>query len=189
MTIQCLERLVKLIDNHFGKQRTKDERAADLAIYATAFKDVPDELAERALYNAFAVCRYQPQLIVDWNMAIREIQVKGKPSVAEMWLQAKRTAKKISDNTYYARTGGIILAPGKKKTPMELYRENEELFHALPKPIQTWAGSADMLADCVLRSDAEQFIKPGFEKAMREARLTATIGQLGGGSATMALNE
>ena len=189
MTIQKLQELVKKIDRHYEKVRTSEECKTEIGMYASEFKNVPDEILEITMYQAFMKAAWYAGFPVEWKKAVDRIQESKEPSTTEMWLQAKRTAKKISDNTYYARTGGIILAPGKKKTPMELYRENDDLFHALPKPIQNWAGSADMLADCVLRSDAEQFIKPGFEKAMREARLTATIGQLDSGSATIALNE
>lgn len=65
MTGEKLKELMISIDNYFGKQLTTDERRARAEIYYAALKEIPDNVAARALVEALKVCRYQNQLLVD----------------------------------------------------------------------------------------------------------------------------
>ena len=109
-----------------------------MLVYSSVLGSIPDEIALKALPAAFAVCRYQHQFIVDWNNAIKELQAAALPSASETWMQTRRIAKRIQDNSYHARYGGIVTHEG-KITPYQLREENRRLFGELPPAIQAWA--------------------------------------------------
>ena len=170
--IQCLS----TIDAHFGKKQDAEARRAEMLVYSSVLGGIPDEIALKALPAAFAVCRYQHQFIVDWNNAIRELQAAALPSASESWMQTRRIAKEIQDNIDHARFGGIMTHEG-KITPYQLREENRRLFGELPPAVQAWAGSPDDLADIFGRpqSDLLQFVKPSFDRAVKEASMNTTV--------------
>ena len=147
--IQCLS----TIDAHFGKKPDAEARRAEMLVYSSVLGSIPDEIALKALPAAFAVCRYQHQFIVDWSNAIKELQAAALPSASESWAQTRRIAKRMQDNLYHARYGGIMTHEG-KITPYQLREENRRLFGELPPAIQAWAGSPDDLADLFNRSQS-----------------------------------
>ena len=170
--IQCLS----TIDSHFGKKQDAEARRAEMLVYSSVLGSVPDEIALKALPAAFAVCRYQNQFIVDWSNAIKELQAAALPSASETWIQTRRIAKRVQNNIYHARYGGIMTHEG-KITPYQLREENRKLFGELPPSIQAWAGSPDDLADLFNRSQSDllQYVKPGFDRALKESSLNTAI--------------
>lgn len=177
MTQKALIECLSTIDSHFGKQPSPEARRAEIQVYISVLGNIPDEIALKALPAAFAVCRYQHQFIVDWNNAIKELQAAALPSASETWMQTRRIAKRMQDNLYHARYGGIMTHEG-KITPYQLREENRRLFGELPPAVQAWAGSPDDLADLFLsrsQSDLLQFVKPGFDRAVKEASMNTAI--------------
>ncbi len=176
MTQNVLIECLSTIDRHFGKQPSPEARRAEIQVYISVLGNIPDEIALKALPAAFAVCRYQHQFIVDWNNAIKELQAAALPSASESWTQARRIAKRVQDNLYHARYGGIVTNEG-KITPYQLREENRRLFGELPPAVQTWAGSPDDLADLFNRSQSDllQFVKPGFDRAIKESSANTTV--------------
>lgn len=170
--IQCLS----TIDAHFGKKQDAEARRAEMLVYTSVLGSVPDEIALKALPAAFAVCRYQHQFVVEWNNAIQELQAAALPSASETWMQTRRIAKRMQDNLYHARYGGIVTFDG-KVTPSQLRDENRRLFGELPPAVQAWAGSPDDLADLfnLSQSDLLQFVKPGFDRAVKESSANTTV--------------
>ena len=170
--IQCLS----TIDAHFGKKPDAEARRAEMLVYSSVLGSIPDEIALKALPAAFAVCRYQHQFIVDWSNAIKELQAAALPSASESWAQTRRIAKRMQDNLYHARYGGIMTHEG-RITPYQLREENRRLFGELPPAIQAWAGSPDDLADLFNRSQSDllQFVKPSFDRAIKEASMNTAI--------------
>ena len=170
--IQCLS----TIDVHFGKKQDAEARRAEMLVYTSVLGSVPDEIALKALPAAFAVCRYQHQFVVEWNNAIQELQAAALPSASETWMQTRRIAKRMQDNLYHARYGGIVTFDG-KVTPSQLRDENRRLFGELPPAVQAWAGSPDDLADLFNRSQSDllQFVKPGFDRAVKESSANTTV--------------
>lgn len=166
--IQCLS----TIDAHFGKKPDAEARRAEMLVYSSVLGSIPDEIALKALPAAFAVCRYQHQFVVEWNNAIRELQAAALPSASESWAQTRRIAKRIQDNAYHARYGGIMTHEG-RITPYQLREENRKLFGELSPAIQAWAGSPDDLADLFSRSQSDllQFVRPSFDRAVKEASI------------------
>lgn len=166
--IQCLS----TIDAHFGKKPDAEARRAEMLVYSSVLGSIPDEIALKALPAAFAACRYQHQFVVEWNNAIKELQSASLPSASETWMQTRRIAKRMQDNLYHARYGGIVTNEG-KITPYQLREENRRLFGELPPAVQMWAGSPDDLADLFNRpqSDLLQFVKPSFDRAIKEASI------------------
>lgn len=166
--IQCLS----TIDAHFGKKPDAEARRAEMLVYSSVLGSIPDEIALKALPAAFAVCRYQHQFVVEWNNAIKELQSASLPSASETWMQTRRIAKRMQDNLYHARYGGIVTNEG-KITPYQLREENRRLFGELPPAVQMWAGSPDDLADLFNRSQSDllQFVKPSFDRAIKEASI------------------
>jgi len=116
--IECLS----TIDSHFGKQPSQEARRAEIQVYISVLGSVPDEIALKALPAAFAVCRFQNQFIVDWSNAIKELQSASLPSASETWIQTRQIAKRVQDNIYHARYGGIMTHAG-KITPYQLREE------------------------------------------------------------------
>ena len=53
MTDMKLRELLVVIDDHYGRARSLEERRADTQIYIRAFGTIPDEIVEKALYTAF----------------------------------------------------------------------------------------------------------------------------------------
>ena len=172
MTQKALIECLSTIDSHFGKQPSPEARRAEIQVYISVLGNIPDEIALKALPAAFAVCRYQHQFIVDWSNASKELQAAALPSASESWAQTRRIAKRVQDNLYHARYGGIVTFDG-KVTPSQLREENRKLFGELPPAIQAWAGSPDDLADLFNRSQSDllQFVKPGFDRAIKEANI------------------
>lgn len=193
MTQKTLIKCLSTIDNHFGKPPSPESRQAEIQVYISVLGSVPDEIALKALPAAFAVCRFQNQFIVDWSNAIKELQSASLPSASETWMQTRRIAKRIQDNAYRARYGGIMTHEG-KITPYQLREENRKLFGELPPAVQAWAGSPDDLADLFNRSQSDllQFVKPSFDRALKESSLNTAIkkeqGVLPGDVARTALN-
>ena len=62
-------------------------------------------------------------------------------------------------------------------TPYQLREENRRMFRELPPAVQAWAGSPDDLADIFDRSQSDllQFVKPGFDRAMKEVSMNTAI--------------
>lgn len=176
MTQKALIECLSTIDSHFGKQPSPEARRAEIQVYISVLGNIPDGIALKALPAAFAVCRYQHQFIVDWSNAIKELQAAALPSASESWAQTRRIAKRMQDNLYHARYGGIMTNEG-KITPYQLREENRRLFGELPPAIQAWAGSPDDLADIFDRpqSDLLQFVKPGFDRAVKESSANTTV--------------
>lgn len=176
MTQKALIECLSTIDSHFGKQLSPEARRAEIQVYISVLGSVPDEIALKALPAAFAVCRFQSQFIVDWSNAIKELQAAALPSAFESWAQTRRIAKRMQDNLYHARYGGIMTHEG-RITPYQLREENRRLFGELPPAIQAWAGSPDDLADIFDRpqSDLLQFVRPGFDRAIKEASINQTF--------------
>lgn len=79
MTDMKLRELVVVIDDHYGRARSLEERRADTQIYIRAFGTIPDEIVEKALYSAFTQCRFQNQLIVDWCAEVKSCCPHSSP--------------------------------------------------------------------------------------------------------------
>lgn len=195
MTIQKITELLTLADNFFGKQLTFEERDARFQVYVYALKDIPDNIAEKALHNALQVCRYQNQLLVDWCAEIKKLQAAGLPSATDLWAQAAAAARKIEANLYYQTHGGFIAPDGRKLKGEDFKKENAKIFAALPMVVQRWAGSpADLSEIFSSRSSADlrQFVRPGFDRAVQDAPIEslqppalpggAAPAQIGGGT-------
>ena len=168
MTDMKLRELLVVIDDHYGRVRSLEERRADTQIYIRAFGTIPDEIVEKALYTAFTQCRFQNQLIVDWCAEIKKLLSAQQPSANDLWAQAAAAARKIEANLYYMGHGGLVTPTG-KLTGEDFKTRNAEIFSALPVAVQRWAGSpADLSEIFSSRSSADllQFVKPGFIKAI-----------------------
>lgn len=176
MTQKALIECLATIDSHFGKQPSPEARRAEIQVYISVLGNIQDEIALKALPAAFAVCRFQSQFIVDWSNAIKELQSAALPSASETWMQTRRIAKRVQDNLYHARYGGIMTHEG-RITPYQLREENRRLFVELPPAIQAWAGSPDDLADLFNRSQSDllQFVRPSFDRAIKEASMNTAI--------------
>lgn len=101
MTDTKLRELLVVIDDHYGRARSLEERRADTQIYIRAFGTIPDEIVEKALYTAFTQCRFQNQLIVDWCAEIKKLLSARQPSANDLWAQAAAAARKIEANLYW----------------------------------------------------------------------------------------
>ena len=184
MTDKKLMELLVVIDDHYGRIRSKEERMADTKIYIQAFGAIPDEIVEKALYTAFTQCRYQNQLIVDWCAEVKKLLTAGLPSANDLWAQAATAARQITANLYYMTHGGE-----------DFKARNAEIFATLPVAVQRWAGSPADLSMTFGRDGADllQFVKPGFVRAVSEAPIEslqppalpggAAPAQIGGGTA------
>lgn len=195
MTDKKLMELLVVIDDHYGRIRSKEERMADTKIYIRAFGTIPDEIVEKALYTAFTQCRFQNQLIVDWCAEIKKLLSAQQPSANDLWTQAAAAARKIEANLYYQTHGGFIAPDGRKLKGEDFKKENAKIFAALPMVVQRWAGSPAELSMTFGRDGADllQFVKPGFVRAVSEAPIEslqppalpggAAPAQIGGGTA------
>lgn len=173
MTDKKLMELLVVIDDHYGRIRSKEERMADTKIYIQAFGAIPDEIVEKALYTAFTQCRYQNQLIVDWCAEVKKLLAAGLPSANDLWAQAATAAKQITANLYYMTHGGLVTSEG-KLTGENFKTRNAEIFAALPMVVQRWAGSpADLSEIFSSRSSADlrQFVRPASTGLCRMPRL------------------
>lgn len=194
MTDKKLKELLIVIDNRYGRVRSKEDRIIDLKTCVQAFGMVPDEIVEKALYAAFAKCRFPNQIIVDWCEEIKKLQATVKPSANDLWAQAATAARQITANLYYMTHGGLVTPTG-KLTGENFKTRNAEIFAALPVAVQRWAGSpADLSEIFSSRSSADlrQFVRPGFDRAVQDAPVEslqppalpggAAPAQIGGGT-------
>ena len=194
MTDTKLRELLVVIDDHYGRARSLEERRADTQIYIRAFGAIPDEIVEKALYTAFTQCRFQNQLIVDWCAEIKKLLSAQQPSANDLWAQAAAAARKIEANLYYQTHGGLVTPTG-KLTGEDFKTRNAEIFATLPVAVQRWAGSPAELSTTFGRDSADllQFVKPGFIRAVQDAPVEslqppalpggAAPAQIGGGTA------
>lgn len=195
MTDKKLKELLIVIDNRYGRVRSKEDRIIDFKTCVQAFGMVPDEIVEKALYAAFAKCRFPNQIIVDWCEEIKKLQATVKPSANDLWAQAATAARQITANLYYMTHGGLVTPTG-KLTGEDFKTRNAEIFAALPMVVQRWAGSpADLSEIFSSRSSADlrQFVRPGFDRAVLDAPVEslqppalpggAASAQIGGGTA------
>ena len=136
MTDTKLRELLVVIDDHYGRARSLEERWADTQIYIRAFGTIPDEIVEKALYTAFTQCRFQNQLIVDWCAEIKKLLSAQQPSANDLWAQAAAAARKIEENLYYQTHGGFIAPDGRKLKGEDFKKENAKIFAALPMVVQ-----------------------------------------------------
>lgn len=195
MTDTKLRELLVVIDDHYGRARSLEERRADTQIYIRAFGAIPDEIVEKALYTAFTQCRFQNQLIVDWCAEIKKLLSAQQPSANDLWAQAAAAARKIEANLYYQTHGGFIAPDGRKLKGEDFKKENAKIFAALPMVVQRWAGSPAELSTTFGRDSADllQFVKPGFIRAVQDAPVESlqppalpggtAPAQIGGGTA------
>ena len=196
MTDKKLKELLAVIDNRYGRVRSKEECIIEIKTCVQAFGMVPDEIVEKALYAAFAECRFPKQIIVDWHAEIKKLQATVKPSANDLWAQAAAAARKIEANLYYQTHGGFIAPDGRKLKGEDFKKENAKIFAALPMVVQRWAGSpADLSEIFSSRSSADlrQFVRPGFDRAVQDAPVEslqppalpggAAPAQIGGGTA------
>ena len=162
MTDTKLRELLVVIDDHYGRARSLEERRADTQIYIRAFGAIPDEIVEKALYTAFTQCRFQNQLIVDWCAEIKKLLSAQQPSANDLWAQAAAAARKIEANLYYQTHGGFIAPDGRKLKGEDFKKENAKIFAALPMVVQRWAGSpADLSEIFSSRSSAASAFSSG----------------------------
>lgn len=194
MTDTKLRELLVVIDDHYGRARSLEERRADTQIYIRAFGTIPDEIVEKALYTAFTQCRFQNQLIVDWCAEIKKLLSAQQPSANDLWAQAAAAARKIEANLYYQTHGGLVTPTG-KLTGEDFKTRNAEIFATLPVAVQRWAGSPAELSTTFGRDSADllQFVKPGFIRVVQDAPVEslqppalpggAAPAQIGGGTA------
>lgn len=195
MTDKKLKELLAVIDNRYGRVRSKEECIIEIKTCVQAFGMVPDEIVEKALYAAFAKCRFPKQIIVDWCEEIKKLQATVEPSANDLWAQAAAAARKIEANLYYQTHGGFIAPDGRKLKGEDFKKENVKIFAALPMVVQRWAGSPAELSMTFGRDGADllQFVKPGFVRAVSEAPIEslqppalpggAAPAQIGGGTA------
>lgn len=195
MTDKKLKELLAVIDNRYDRVRSKEERIIEIKTCVQAFGMVPDEIVEKALYAAFAKCRFPKQIIVDWCEEIKKLQATVEPSANDLWAQAAAAARKIEANLYYQTHGGFISPDGRKLKGEDFKKENAKIFAALPMVVQRWAGSpADLSEIFSSRSSADlrQFVRPGFDRAVQDAPVEslqppalpggAAPAQIGGGT-------
>ena len=170
MTDKKLKELLIVIDNRYGRVRSKEDRIIDFKTCVQAFGMVPDEIVEKALYAAFAKCRFPNQIIIDWCEEIKKLQATVKPSANDLWAQAATAARQITANLYYMTHGGLVTPTG-KLTGEDFKTRNAEIFATLPVAVQRWAGSPAELSTTFGRDSADllQFVKPGFIRAVQDA--------------------
>lgn len=171
MTDKKLKELLAVIDNRYGRVRSKEECIIEIKTCVQAFGMVPDEIVEKALYAAFAECRFPKQIIVDWRAEIKKLQATVEPSANDLWAQAAAAARKIEANLYYQTHGGLMTTEG-KLTGEDFKRRNAEIFAALPVAVQRWAGSPSDLSEIFASrstADLRQFVRPGFDRAVQDA--------------------
>lgn len=193
MTDTKLRELMADIDNHYGWNRSKEERKSDAKLYIRTFGAISDEIVETALYTALTKCRVQNQLIVDWSAEVKKLLTAGLPSANDLWAQAATAARQITANLYYMTHGGLV-TPAGKLTGEDFKARNAEIFATLPVAVQRWAGSPADLSMTFGRDGADllQFVKPGFVRAVSEAPIEslqppalpggAALAQIGGGT-------
>lgn len=194
MTDKKLKELLIVIDNRYGRVRSKEDRIIDLKTCVQAFGMVPDEIVEKALYAAFAKCRFPNQIIVDWCEEIKKLQATVKPSANDLWAQAATAARQITANLYYMTHGGLVTPTG-KLTGEDFKTRNAEIFATLPVAVQRWAGSPEDLSDIFSSrstADLRQFVRPGFDRTVQDAPVEslqspalpggAAPAQIGGGT-------
>jgi hypothetical protein len=171
VTDKKLKELLIVIDNRYGRVRSKEDRIIDLKTCVQAFGMVPDEIVEKALYAAFAKCRFPNQIIVDWCEEIKKLQATVKPSANDLWAQAATAARQITANLYYMTHGGLVTPTG-KLTGEDFKTRNAEIFATLPVAVQRWAGSPEDLSDIFSSrstADLRQFVRPGFDRTVADA--------------------
>ena len=170
MTVERLQTALDKIDEYFRLHLTDAERKTRAEVYAYTLKDIPDDVAIKALMQTFTTCRYPSQMLVDWCAEIRKAQAATGPGMSQLWQQAQGAARQIDQYLYWAQFGGLVTNDG-KLTPADLREQARAVFDALPAALRAWAGSPYELCAIMDRPYTEltQYVRPGFERAMAAA--------------------
>lgn len=158
------------IDQYFQlrDKKSEDTTQTQLNVYFQALRDVPTEVALPAMLETLKICRYPSQFLVDWVEQIKRIQESALPSVVDLWNTARKAAKEIGRNSFYAQSGGLVGV----KTSAQLRECNRNIFNNLPAEIQFWAGDASGLVAIfdAPQSELTRYIRPQFIKAVKKYR-------------------
>ena len=161
----------------FYKGRAADAMKLQLDTWAAMFGNEPYSDVQSALAESLKVCTYPPSA-ADIFKQLRARRAEALPSEAKQWDAARKAAREISKNLYYAQTGGFC-GPSGRLTPRDLYARNQDIFAALPPAVQSWAGSPLDLSELFDREDSElnTFVRPAFRKAIetQQAQAVAQI--------------
>ena len=180
MTVDALTEALSRINAYYGETPSTEEAKARLMVYGGALRDIPDELAIQAMQEAFTVCRWPRQFLVDWVAAIRRRQSAALPDASDMWFAATNAVRELEKWAYRMQFSGCILPDGTKLDRAGCAKKAEEVFLALPEPVRTWAGNWRELVNLMGRQPAElaQYVKPGFVRAVEQdtaARLSGSM--------------
>ena len=109
MTDKKLKELLIVIDNRYGRVRSKEDRIIDLKTCVQAFGMVPDEIVEKALYAAFAKCRFPNQIIVDWCKALgkRPLGAGGDRRPTDYGKPVLHDSRRAGNSYREAHRGGL----------------------------------------------------------------------------------
>lgn len=146
----------------------------DMARVATLweyqFRDWPDAVVKRAYLDAQKECVYP--------VSVADIY-KHLPREMPKFEDAMRAAKSIDRWLYYAKTGGLVGAGGKKSIT-ECTEEAVKIWNELPESVRGWAGTMGLLAQYADadESDLATWVRPKFELAVKSEILPPKAMQL-----------
>ena len=161
----------------FYKGRAADAMRLQLDTWAIALKNEDSAAVNEALMETLKTSEFPPTLGAIFGQ-LRARRAEALPSEAKQWDAARKAAREISKNLFYAQTGGFY-GPSGRLSPQDLHTRNQDIFAALPPAVQSWAGSPLDLAEIFDREDSElnSFVRPGFRRAVevQQAQAVAQI--------------
>ena len=171
MTTEKLQELMQTRVAYFGQHLSDDTMTAQLKAYAANLGTVPDEIAEPAFYAALGKCRYPAQFLVDWQEAVRDIQLDALPSPEQMWVNTLEAAERIDSELECARNGGNL---GEENSKKKCHARAWAAFNALPEAVRKLYGNPSAMRSLLASRDTSvsemnRIYRPAFMQAIKKA--------------------
>ncbi len=127
MTVELITKLLATAEAHFGKPQTEESRASIAEIWAKSpIANAPDDIAEKAFFDAIWKCTWQSQLLKEWQAAIEKAE--GKREMTRRCLVAHTRMQRMKNIEYLYKSYHAL---GGNGTGTELYTRAKSLpLHA-----------------------------------------------------------
>lgn len=173
MTVQEVSKLIVINRTsypHLYKGHTDADLQALVANWAAQLKDIPAELGLQAFLLAQRKAGSWPVSIGQMFEALEEITAQSRPNTGTLWHACLKAAHAAYEN--YGCYNFTARLPDGRTQGQAARDRNEALWSSLPLEIRDWAGGISTLIDMDRRStaDLEQYVRPGFERAVAQAR-------------------
>lgn len=171
MTLQEVRTLMELNCAMYSASPMKlseKDAALQIAVWAKHLQNLPAEAVFKAMFMAFAKCRY-PVKLSDLMEQLREMQGSQQPTAADSWNALRKAATEyVKDTWLYHFTA--LADDGSGRTQGQAARQrNRDRFNALPDTAKKWLGNPQTLYELGnMNEDSLHFRRRDYENYYKQ---------------------